>query len=51
MYKGSTGAGHLVLGPEEKNVRALHHLNETHVRKKKSTYKTFTKLVLLLKLK
>jgi hypothetical protein len=35
MYKGSTGAGHLVLGPEEKNVRALHHLNETHVRKKK----------------
>jgi hypothetical protein len=61
MYKGSTGAEHLVLGPEEKNVRALHHLNETHVRKKiiiierkkerKSTYKTFTKLVLLLKLK
>jgi hypothetical protein len=35
MYKGSTGAEHLVLGPEEKNVRALHHLNETHVRKKK----------------
>jgi hypothetical protein len=34
MYKGSTGAEHLVLGPEEKNVRALHHLNETHVRKK-----------------